>query len=506
MQLEDPPQGKRLKLKRKYQRRIPKEEDQRHLRKGIRKGFDATGGVICQGCFKKQCEIDRLKEENRVLKQRILGREKALKTQGVFGLSTPSSQVPCKTDSSEESRKKQGGAKPGHKGYGRRKVDPEQAHEIIESESLKECPHCQVKLQVHDIQHRSLIEVRPIKAHKILYRYRQMECPACFKRFSNRPPALSRSLYGNQLLAQAAVMHFFHGVSQGRIREILGSEVKKAGLIQAFHRLGQFCEKAMPQLIEDFRNSPVKHADETGWRTDGESGYAWIFCTPQTSILQCRDNRSAKVARSILGEKQIRGVLVVDRYGAYNKTRGKLQYCYAHLLRDVESLEEEFEESQEVKAFSAQMVPLLAQAMKLRNRPISDREYYKQASQLQAQLKAVIEAPAEHLGIRRIQGIFLEKEKRLYHWVKDRNVPAENNQAERELRPLVMARKVSFGSQSEQGARTRSSVTSVLRTAHKRLAGKQPLELWLKQALDQIAQNKKTKLSSLLPRAAPLKN
>ena len=44
--------------------------------------------------------------------------------------------------------------------------------------------------------------------------------------------------------------------------------------------------------------------------------------------------------------------------------------------------------------------------------------------------------------------VFREKAHRLYHWADDPAVPAENNLAERDLRPLVIARKISFGSQS----------------------------------------------------------
>jgi len=46
-------------------------------------------------------------------------------------------------------------------------------------------------------------------------------------------------------------------------------------------------------------------------------------------------------------------------------------------------------------------------------------------------------------------------------------VPADNNRAERELRPLVIARKVSFGSQSDAGAQTREILMTVLHTLKK---------------------------------------
>ena len=66
-----------------------------------------------------------------------------------------------------------------------------------------------------------------------------------------------------------------------------------------------------------------------------------------------------------------------------------------------------------------------------------------------------------------IQNIFREKENRLYHWAKDRSVPAENNFAERELRPLVISRKLSYGSHSDEGAKTREILMTVMHALKK---------------------------------------
>jgi hypothetical protein len=68
------------------------------------------------------------------------------------------------------------------------------------------------------------------------------------------------------------------------------------------------------------------------------------------------------VARSIFGDKKLPGVLAVDRYNAHNKAPVEIQYCYAHLLRDLEKLERDFPESEEVKSFVSLLSPLLSQA------------------------------------------------------------------------------------------------------------------------------------------------
>lgn len=293
-------------------------------------------------------------------------------------------------------------------------------------------------------------------------------------------------------------MHYFHGMPLKRLENLWGKEVIEGNLIKTFHRLSNLWKPAIAKLKEEYRSSPVKHADETGWRTDGESGYSWLFCTDKISIFNFRDTRSSRVAKDVLGTKELPGVLVVDRYGAYNKSPCKIEYCYAHLLRRLEDIGKEFPEQKEVQCFVSSLAPLLAGAMHLRSSPASDNKYYKKAKKLQAEIRKIIRAPSEHPVVQNYQDIFKKNDHRLYHWVKDRNVPADNNRAERELRPTVIARKVSFGSQSEEGAATRSILMSIIHTASKRLKDKS-LEEWFVWTLEEFSKNPEVDPVSLLP-------
>ena len=153
-------------------------------------------------------------------------------------------------------------------------------------------------------------------------------------------------------------------------------------------------------------------------------------------------------------------------------------------MRDVEDLAKEFPDQTEVTAFTSTLIPLLAEAMHLRGRPLPDAEYYAQAGLLRQQMVDLVEQPAQHLGVRQVQGIFRDNAHRLYHWVTNRAAPAGNNRAERELRPTVIARKVSFGSQSDAGAKTREVLMSVVHTLVKRIADP---EAHFTAVLDQLA-------------------
>lgn len=90
----------------------------------------------------------------------------------------------------------------------------------------------------------------------------------------------------------------------------------------------------------------------------------------------------------------------------------------------------------------------------------------------------------------------------MYHWAKDRRVPAENNLAERDLRPTVIARKVSFGSQSDAGAYTRGVLMTVLYSLKKRGVD---VAAHLKNTLDELAENiNQDPFPLLFPRASPI--
>ena len=450
----------------------------------------------CEGCLEKQRRIDQLKEEMQRLKAKLRYQE-GKQQEGFFGSSTPSSQLPFKANTSEKNRNHQGGARPGHPGHGRKSHFKETADEVIPVEVGETCPDCGGVLKLKEVRDRTVIESEPVKPKKILYRLSYQQCSHCHRVFRAKAPSvLPKSLYGNQLTAQVAVMHYFHGIPMGRICEM--TEIPLGSLVDLFHRLSGYFIPVVDLLKEQYRLSTVKHADETGWGNDGQSGYAWVFCTTETSLFSFQNTRSASVPRSIFGDKQLPGVLVVDRYNAYNKAPVQIQYCYAHLLRDVEKLEKEFPDSPEIKSFVSTLIPLLSQAMHLRTQPLSDNHYYQQAEEIKKKIMEVNKAPAHHLAIRTMQDLFNTNEHRLYHWVRDRRVPPDNNLAERDLRPTVIARKVSFGSSSDAGAKTRSVLMSVLHTLNKR-RGDQSLESTFKNLLDQLAKNPKTPLVSLFP-------
>jgi transposase len=447
----------------------------------------------CQQCLEKQRRIDELEEVIVLLKAKLRYQERTAK-EGFFGSSTPSSKIPVKANSCTEHQCNHGGGKAGHKGHGRKTVKVQDADEIQRVKVVDVCPDCGGLLQDKGTKQRTVIDCQPVKIKRILYYLEQKYCPKCNKSINAKPPCvLPKCLYSNNLLTYVAVQHYIYGNTLGQIEKQTG--IGYSSLVDALHQLVNILKDVPKALIKKYRKAAVKHADETGWRTDGQNGFAWLFCTPDMSIYRFRSSRAGSVAKDVFGDKPLPGFLVVDRYGGYNKAPSKIQYCYAHLMRDVKDLEREFPDNPEIRAFIEALVPQLANAISLRTLEMTSKQFSRQAARIKDKIINIVNSQARHPAIQKIQDIFRQNADRLYHWAENRNVPADNNLSERELRPLVISRKISFGSQSVGGAATRETLMTVLHTLRKRT---NDVMTAFKSILDKLAEQPDQDPSKLL--------
>ena len=182
------------------------------------------------------------------------------------------------------------------------------------------------------------------------------------------------------------------------------------------------------------------------------------------------------------------GVLITDRYGGYVRIlKIARQYCLVHIIRDVKKEENDFPDSEEVQTFTADLKPLLKEVVSLRNDKKDLAEYLARAKILQKKIMDICNATAKDPAVQHLQNIFREHHDKVFQWVRSPEIPADNNYAERELRPTVIARKISFGSHSEQGLKTREILMTVLHTA--KCYGWDNPAKFLEKALDTLADN-----------------
>ena len=427
------------------------------------------GVNLCESCLEKQREIDRLKEENQRLKQKLNLNERKLK-QGFFGSSTSSAKVPLKASSLLEKQARQGGGRDGHAGVGRKIFSSAQADERRIAEVEAEiCQTCNCALHQQSANERGVYELEEERVKKVHYQIERKKCPKCQKIISGKVEnAFARVSLSNELVVEVAEQHYLLGRSLGQISERF--RLSEATICASLKRIGTKLKPNVGLLTEIYRRSEVRHADETGWRTNGGNGYAWYFGSSEVSLYFFRQTRSASVPKEVFGKEGLSGVLVVDQYAGYNQVGCRIQYCYAHLLRKQADLAGEYPKNREIRNYTTAMIKLLSQAMKLRKAGLSEKQYQVEAKQIKEKILKLSQRQARHPAVRCWQDFYLEKAERLYQWCESAEIPAENNYAEREIRKIVIARKNSYGSQSDEGSETREIWTSVLASLKKREA------------------------------------
>jgi transposase len=257
-------------------------------------------------------------------------------------------------------------------------------------------------------------------------------------------------------------LHSMHNlsISTGEISELLHRLAEAPAVRQTTH-----------QVHERVRHSPIVHADETMWREEGQNGYVWLFATPQGErYYEYNKSRAGAVAKRILGT-EFKGTLVTDFYAAYNDFPGEHQRCWAHLLRDLHSLKEEHKDNGEVLKWAGELRKLYDAAQSLVKGPSPPSQQqretiYNQSVQATAELARRYANAKEHSAhpCHTLSKRLLLHLHGLFQFVRQPGLSADNNLAERSVRPVVVMRKVSGGSQSERGSSTRMTLASLFGT------------------------------------------
>lgn len=413
-------------------------------------------------------QIDELRAEVERLKAELEQSRRAGKRQ-----AAPFSKGLPKADS------KRPGRKSGHPPSHRPVPPPEQVDRTIEVPLPTDCPECHTPLDeapvtIHDQYQIDLPEPRPAVTR---FRVPVARCPACRRRVQGRHPdktsdALGSAAvqYGPRLLGLAADLRHRLGVSYRKCSSVLltltGLAVASAALVRSGHRLRRLAQPCYDQLIEAARQSEVQHVDETGWKIGGRSAWLWVFADERVTLYRIRPSRAHDVVVEVLGE-DFGGVLVSDCFLAYDPLNCEKQKCLAHLLKTCG----EFERSKTRGAvrFSRRVAALLRRAMALKRRQpdMSPHGYAVARGRLHAELDRLLAGTYTDPDNARLAKRLRKQRDHLLRFLDHEAVDATNNLAEREVRPAVIARKLSAGNRTEAGAETHAVLASILRTCRR---------------------------------------
>jgi len=241
-------------------------------------------------------------------------------------------------------------------------------------------------------------------------------------------------------------------------------------------------------LLEKIRALPVAHGDETSWRNDGQPFWAWYAGNEDLALFHLDEHRTAQGAQALFGER-FDGTLVADAYAWYNAIHPKdRQSCLAHIKTKAKELDAELALltgkalDPQARQFCQNVQGWVHDACQahhqLREGPWRAKAAKRKGLALAQALCAQCRPPLRHPKAESFRKRLLGPERKfLLTCFRRPNVSPTNNQAERSLRPLVIMRKVIFGTRSVNGLENHSVLRSLFETARRQ--GKKSHEFFL---------------------------
>jgi transposase len=377
-----------------------------------------------------------------------------------------------KAKTKKKGKNKQG-TKKGHKVSFRRK--PAQEEITDEKEVfLSQCPKCD-----HDLHERDRtghtdrygidipFTVQPIVTHYDITRY---QCPGCHSGVQGTPRDLfGKSPFGINIMMTVLHMKYRGKATDDHIQEtfsiIHGVDLSDGVIHKILDRTALLFGSSYESIKQSICEGKVVHADETGWRVDGENWYAWAFTNDRAVLYSIENTRGGGIPKDIL--EDFYGVLVTDGYQGYNSVEGvERALCGVHFLRPIKHLSEMEEASDEAKWFFENMKWFYRIARKRHKRGKTDDERLDNYQLMKKVLERYWKNKTyEDKEVEKIRKWWLEaRHEQLLTFLRHEDVPWENNAAERAVRPIVRRRKMNGGSRSERGAEREAINMSVFAT------------------------------------------
>jgi len=416
--------------------------------------------------------IRQLEQENVMLKERIAWLEKNSGNSS----KPPSSDIvkPLKAIQRPGKKRKRGGQR-GHRKFSRQPFEPEQVDEVIEyefkdkdAEGLKPLDEWFIIQQIE----------LPEKMYKVIeHRARKYLDPATGQiHIAPMPDEIRKAgLLGADVTAAVAFMkgscHMSYTTIQQFFNELMKLDISRGMLCKAAQKVSQSLQGTYEQLAQRLPQEPQVGVDETGHHDNGKLHWTWCFDTSDYSLFKIDKSRGCKVLEEMLG-RDFAGIICADYWGAYRKYARlfevPVQYCMAHLIREIRFLAEH--SIKKLSRWGNLLLEWLKKLFKtLHSRSRYTSEGFERAmEQIKQGFLSRIRRPPDHKLAKKLARRFKAKAAEDYfRFLTEPNVEPTNNGTERQIRPVVIDRRITQGTRGDAGMRWCERIWTILATCKK---------------------------------------
>jgi hypothetical protein len=378
---------------------------------------------------------------------------------------------------------KKRGAPVGHPGWTR--PIPTRIDRVVSVPRPSVCPHCGSDgLTSEGTIHEHIQEDIVVKPQTVVTKYAHEEafCPRCNRTVVGAgADEIPNAPIGPLAKSTAGYLRYGIGISYRKVQRILedlfGMTCVPASLVGFDNKAAKRGAAIYEDVREKVRASAVVHADETSWRNDGKGHFVWFAGNDDLAFFHIDRHRSGDAAKTVLGEN-FDGVLVRDRYAAYNGIGFDWQACLAHIITNAKDISREHallpkgERDAAVALFCDCVVNLCSRACDVGGKLKSGEVPWEDAANFERrfirELTKMCKQPHRFKPAETLRSYLIGPErKHLFTFLRIPGVPPTNNHAEQSLRHMVIFRKVCFGTRSDNGIKTHSIVPTLVQTARR---------------------------------------
>jgi transposase len=429
-------------------------------------GCDAVVGVF----LALSAQNERLESQVGKLTARVARQDERIATlERQLGRSSRNSSQPPSQDPPGAPPRSKGrsgraqGAQPGHKGSGRKLLPIAQVDDVVPHwPSSCSCGHVfsvSDRVPVGDPVRHQVQELPQVAAVVIEHQCLWVRCPDCGGTpRGGLPPEVAGSAFGPRLQAAVVTLSVRNRVSRRDVVELVEqlfhARISTGTVDAILERAADALTDPYEDLLDQIRGAEALNMDETGWRLKGKTRTLWGAFTDRHAALRVTGNRHEDHARELLGNST--AVVTSDRWWAYNHLPLKRrQICWSHLRRDFQAQAEGLGAEKELGDIGLAVCEQLFTAWRTYQQTGDRGELNAEILTVRRQLKPVLRKySGKAPRYKRTRGLarnLLKVWPALWTFTKIDGVTPTNNHAERGLRGAVIHRKLSLGSQSENG-------------------------------------------------------
>jgi transposase len=388
----------------------------------------------------------------------------------------PSTEHPhAKPAPPKKSGGKKRGGQPGHPKHERTLIPAEQCQAVV-TVKPEGCRRCGEPLAGSDSQplRHQVWEIPEIKPLVTEYQLHRLTCPRCQTSTCGQlPPGVPHSQAGPRLVALVALLMGCFKQSKRRValflEQVLNQPCSPGWVVKLQDQATAGLTPAYQEVAARLPTEAVLGIDESPTKEAKAKSWLWTFVAGTYTVFAVRTTRAATVLQDLLTDA-FDGVVNCDRAKMYWKI-GRPQWCWAHLKRDFQALIDH--PDHQVKRLGRDLMrptrELFRHWARYRDGTITHTGMLRLTRPIRQEINALL-LRGVFSGNPKLVGMCDELYKHrdwLWTFLDVPGVEPTNNVSERALRPAVIWRKLSFGTQSAKGSRFVETILTVVETCHR---------------------------------------